>query len=138
MTTLRIEAGPFEFSARMEEESAPRTCAAFLRLLPFESKLIHVRWSGESCWVPMGDFETNLSFENHTSHPAPGQILWYPGGFSETEILFPYGGCSFSSIVGQLAGNHFLTVDGRAEELKELGRLTLWEGAQEIRFSPGG
>ena len=36
--------------------------------------------------------ETNLSFENHTSHPAPGEILLYPGGFSETEILFPYGG----------------------------------------------
>ena len=62
MSTLRIEAGPFEFTARMEEESAPTTCAAFQRLLPFESKLIHVRWSGESCWVPMGDFETNLEF----------------------------------------------------------------------------
>ena len=79
MTTLRIEAGPFEFTARMEEERAPETCAAFQRLLPFESKLIHVRWSGESCWVPMGDFETNLRFENHTSYPAPGEILWYPG-----------------------------------------------------------
>jgi hypothetical protein len=137
MTKLRIEAGPFEFSARMEEERAPETCAAFVRLLPFESKLIHVRWSGESCWVPMGDFETNLRFENHTSHPAPGEILWYPGGYSETEILFPYGGCRFASIVGQLAGNHFLTVEGGGEQLKELGRLTLWEGAQEIRFSPG-
>jgi Protein of unknown function (DUF3830) len=137
MTTLRIEAGPFEFSARMEEDGAPETCAAFQRLLPFESKLIHVRWSGESCWVPMGDFETNLDFENHTSHPAPGQILWYPGGFSETEILFPYGGCRFASIVGQLAGNHFLTVEGGGEQLKELGRLTLWEGAQPIGFFPG-
>jgi Protein of unknown function (DUF3830) len=135
MTTLRIDAGPFEFRARMEEESAPETCAAFMRLLPFYSKLIHVRWSGESCWVPMGDLETNLRFENHTSHPAPGEILWYPGGYSETEILFPYGGCLFASIVGQLAGNHFLTVETGGENLKELGRLTLWEGAQDIRFS---
>jgi hypothetical protein len=135
MTTLRIDAGQFEFSACMEEKSAPETCAAFLRLLPFVSKLIHVRWSGESCWVPMGDFETNLRFENHTSHPAPGEILWYPGGYSETEILFPYGGCLFASIVGQLAGNHFLTVETGGENLKELGRVTLWEGAQDIRFS---
>ena len=134
MTTLRIDAGPFEFRARMEEESAPDTCAAFQRLLPFESRLIHVRWSGESCWVPMGDFETNLDFENHTSHPAPGQILWYPGGYSETEILFPYGGTLFASIVGQLAGNHFLTITEGGEQLRELGRTVLWEGALDIVF----
>jgi Protein of unknown function (DUF3830) len=138
MTTLRIEAGPFELTARLEEEKAPATCAAFQRLLPFESKLIHVRWSGESCWVPMGDFETNLRFENHTSHPAPGEILWYPGGYSETEILVPYGGCRFASIVGQLAGNHFLTVEDGGEQLRELGRLTLWEGAQPIAFRATG
>jgi hypothetical protein len=138
MTTLRIDAGPFELTARMEEEKAPATCAAFQRLLPFESKLIHVRWSGESCWVPMGDFETNLRFENHTSHPAPGEILWYPGGYSETEILVPYGGCRFASIVGQLAGNHFLTVEDGGDQLRELGRLTLWEGAHPIGFRAAG
>jgi Protein of unknown function (DUF3830) len=135
MTTLKITAGPHEFRARMEEEKAPTTCAAFERLLPFESKLIHVRWSGESCWIPMGDFETNLAFENHTSHPAPGEILWYPGGYSETEILVPYGGCRFSSIVGQLAGNHFLTVVEGGEHLRALGELTLWEGAQDVVFA---
>jgi Protein of unknown function (DUF3830) len=135
MTSLKIKAGPHEFTARLEEASAPQTCAAFQRLLPFESKLIHVRWSGESCWIPMGDFETKLPFENHTSHPAPGEILWYPGGFSETEILFPYGGCRFASIVGQLAGNHFLTIEDGRENLRELGRLTLWEGAQDVVFS---
>jgi hypothetical protein len=135
MTTLTITAGPHEFSARMEEERAPKTCGAFEQLLPFESKLIHVRWSGESCWIPMGDFESGLPFENHTSHPAPGQILWYPGGYSETEILFPYGGCHFSSIVGQLAGNHFLTIESGGERLRELGELTLRQGAQDVRFS---
>jgi hypothetical protein len=134
MTILKITAGPHEFSARMEEEKAPETCAAFQRLLPFENRLIHVRWSGESCWIPMGDFETNLPFENHTSHPAPGQILWYPGGYSETEILVPYGGCRFSSIVGQLAGNHFLTIEDGSDNLRTLGELTLWEGAQDIVF----
>ena len=134
MTSLNITAGPHEFTARLEEEKAPKTCAAFSALLPFESKIIHVRWSGESCWIPMGDFETNLPFENHTRHPAPGQVLWYPGGYSETEILFPYGGCFFSSIVGQLAGNHFLTVEEGGEQLAELGRLTLWNGAQDVVF----
>ena len=134
MTMLRITAGPFVFTARMEEEDAPLTCAAFIMLLPFRNKIIHARWSGEACWIPLGDFTLNVEYENHTSHPAPGQILFYPGGFSETEILFPYGGARFASKVGQLAGNHFLTVVSGNEQLRELGRKTLWEGAQDIVF----
>jgi hypothetical protein len=78
--------------------------------------------------------ETGLEFEHHTSHPAPGEILLYPGGYSETEILFPYGGTLFASIVGQLAGNHFLTVTEGVEHLRDLGELTLWKGAQDIVF----
>jgi Protein of unknown function (DUF3830) len=46
-----------------------------------------------------------------------------------------YGGCMFSSIVGQLAGNHFLTVFEGNEDLRPLGEMTLWEGAQDIVFA---
>ena len=122
------------FHARFEEEVAPNTCAEFAKLLPYAQKLIQARWSGEAAWIPLGDMSTGLGFENHTSHPAPGEILLYPGGFSETEILFPYGGTLFASIVGQLAGNHFLTVTDGREQLRELGRTVLWEGAQDILF----
>ena len=103
-------------------------------MLPFRNKIIHVRWSGESAWIPLGDLETGLEFENHTSHPAPGQILLYPGGYSETEILVPYGNTMFASKLGQLAGNHFLTVIEGQELLAELGRRVLWEGAQDVVF----
>jgi hypothetical protein len=131
---LRITAGPYVFTARMEEADAPETCAAFSKLLPYRQKLIHARWSGEACWIPLGDFQLGVGYENHTSHPSRGDILFYPGGISETEILFPYGSARFASKVGQLAGNHFLTVvDGR-EHLGDLGRLVLWEGAQDILF----
>ncbi len=58
------------------------------------------------------------SYENHTSFPAPGQVILYPGGLSETEILLAYGGVRFASKVGQLAGNHFLTLtEGLGESL---------------------
>lgn len=134
MTMLRITAGPYRFTARLEEENAPQTCEAFRKLLPYRQKLIHCRWSGESCWIPLGDFDLGVSYENHTSHPSRGDILFYPGGISETEILFPYGSTCFASKVGQLAANHFLTIEEGREHLPELGRLCLWEGAQEIVF----
>ncbi|MGH2500390.1 MAG: DUF3830 family protein [Candidatus Limnocylindria bacterium] len=134
MRTLRITAGPFTFTARLEEADAPKTCAAIRAMLPFHSKLVHCRWSGESTWVPMGEGRIGVEAENHTSHPSPGQVLLYPGGISETEILFPYGATLFASRVGQLAGNHFATVIEGTEHLKEVGRLALWEGAQDFRI----
>ncbi|HEX8597631.1 MAG: DUF3830 family protein [Chloroflexota bacterium] len=134
MTMLRITAGPYTFTGRLEEENAPQTCAAFRKLLPYRQKLIHARWSGEACWIPLGDFDLGVSYENHTSHPSRGDILFYPGGLSETEILFPYGSARFASKVGQLAANHFLTIEEGREHLADLGRLCLWEGAQEIVF----
>lgn len=131
---LRIVAGRFEFGARLETGAAPRTVAAFRKLLPMRSKIIQARWSGESAWVPLGDLEVGIGYENHTSHPAPGQLLLYPGGLSETEILFPYGATLFASKMGQLAGNHFATITEGAEQLAELGRVVLWEGAQDVSF----
>jgi hypothetical protein len=134
MTMLRIQAGAYEFEAALEESLAPLTCAKFLTLLPYRQKIIHVRWSGEACWIPLGDLDLGLEYENHTSFPAPGQVIVYPGGISETEILLAYGGVHFASKVGQLAGNHFLTVTKGRENLAALGKLTLWEGAQDILF----
>ena len=134
MTRLRITVGPLEFIAHMEEADAPKTCEALSKLLPFHNKIIQGRWSGEAAWIPLGDFQIGVGYENHTSYPAPGQILLYPGGYSETEILFPYGSTSFASKLGQLAGNHFLTIVSGNEQLWELGRLVLWEGAQDIVF----
>ncbi|HEY0756641.1 MAG TPA: DUF3830 family protein [Ktedonobacteraceae bacterium] len=135
MSELRITVGEqFTFTALLEEEDAPLTCEAFQKLLPFKSKLIHARWSGEATWIPLGDFKLGVDFENHTCYPGAGQILFYPGGLSETEILFPYGSASFASKAGQLAGNHFLTLTSGQQQLKELGRTILWGGALDILF----
>jgi hypothetical protein len=134
MTVLRIKAGPFEFEARMEEALAPKTCSRFASLLPYKEQIIHVRWSGEGCWIPLGGLDLGLGYENPTSHPAPGDIILYPGGVSETEILLAYGAVLFASKVGQLAGNHFLTITKGRENLPALGKLTLWKGAQDILF----
>ena len=89
---------------------------------------------GEGVWVPLGDGSLGVGFENHTSHPSVGDILFYPGGYSETEIILAYGSCCFASKMGQLAGNHFLTITEGKENLRALGVKVLWEGAQEILF----
>ena len=132
MSDVVITAGPFTLTARFESAAAPLTCAAFKKLLPLDAQLLHVRWSGEAVWAPLGDLATGIPPENATSYPFPGEWLFYPGGVSETEILIPYGRTNFASKAGQLAGNHFLTIVTGAEHLRELGRLTLWEGAQAL------
>ena len=129
---LKISAGPFVFEGQLEPELAPLTCAAFMKLLPYRQKVIHVRWSGEGVWVPLGDEHFDLKYENHTSYPAPGQMILYPGGISECEILLAYGGVHFSSKLGQLAGNHFITLTSHLAQLPALGKLVLWQGAQDI------
>jgi hypothetical protein len=134
MAGLNITVGELRFSAQFEEIAAPRTCAVFRALLPFEDQLIQARWSGEAAWVPLGDLRLELPAENATSHPSRGDILFYPGGVSQAELLFPYGSACFASKVGQLAGNHFLTITSGFELLAELGRLVVWEGAQTIRI----
>jgi Protein of unknown function (DUF3830) len=132
---VEIKVGNLRFVARLESEAAPKTCHAFQNMLPLDAQLIQARWSGEAAWIPFGELDLGLGYENATSHPGPGQLLLYPGGMSETEILFPYGATLFGSKMGQLAGNHFATIYEGNDRLKDLGELVLWRGAQEISFS---
>jgi hypothetical protein len=140
MADLTIRVGDLHFTARWEPE-APRTVEAVRRLLPMQLQLIHCRWSGEGTWIPLGDLQTGVGYEHHTSHPAPGELLIYTGALSGCEILVPYGACAFSSKLGQLAGNHFATVepdDGWRDRLREVGRRVLWHGAQPIEVREEG
>jgi hypothetical protein len=130
---LAITVGPLTFTARLEREAAPRTCEALARLLPVRGKIIQARWSGEAAWIPFGwELDLGLGPENATTYPGAGELLLYPGGVSEVEILFPYGRTRFASTAGDLAGNHFATIEDGRENLRELGRLVVWEGAQDI------
>ena len=132
---IEIAVAGFRFVARFEEEDAPATVTAFRAMLPLRTRIIHARWSGEAAWIPWGDLDVGLGPENATRYPSPGELLFYPGGVSETELLFPYGHAAFGSKAGPLAGNHFATMAEGHEHLAELGRRTLWDGAQAISFT---
>lgn len=129
---LEISVADLHFRARLEDASAPQTVAAIRRLLPLRSKIIQARWSGEAAWIPLGELDLGLPVENATAYPGAGELLLYPGGYSETEILFAYGRTHFASTLGTLAGNHFATLLEGREGLAELGRRVLWDGAQDV------
>jgi ribosomal protein S18 acetylase RimI-like enzyme len=95
VSELSIRVGAQNFSARWEA-AAPQTRDALRRLLPLRQKLIHCKWSGEGCWIPFGESRLPVGFENHTSHPAPGEVIVYTGNLSEGEILIAYGAVDFS------------------------------------------
>jgi Protein of unknown function (DUF3830) len=135
---IEIVIGDLRFLARLETEKAPQTSARFRAMLPLKTKILQARWSGEAAWIPFGELNLDLGYENHTSYPAPGHLLLYPGGVSETEILFPYGSTMFASKAGQLAGNHFATIYEGNDQLTALGRLVVLKGAQDITFEERG
>ena len=135
MSDVLITLGAHRFAARFESAAAPQTCAAFRRLLPFTSQVIHVRWSGEAVWAPLGDLSIGLTPENATTYPHPGEVLWYPGGVSETELLIAYGRTHFASKAGSLAGNHFLTITDGLDQLPEMGTHVLWHGALPLTIT---
>jgi len=131
---IRITVGDLVLTGVLEEERAPATCAAFIKLLPLRAQLIQARWSGEAAWVPLGELDVGVGQENLTHRPSPGQLLLYPAAESETEILLPYGITAFAAKCGPLSGNHFLTIREGLEQLPEIGRRVLYQGAQPITF----
>jgi hypothetical protein len=131
-SALRLTIGAHSFTARLETEAAPRSCAALLSLLPLNKTLIHGRWSGECGWAPLGPLPFTLPPENALHRPRPGQFLLYAGEISEPELLAPYGLAAFGCKDGPLEGNHVLTLDAPADAIAAIGHDLLWRGAQPI------
>lgn len=129
-----IEIDGHQFDAVFEESRSPDSCATFRQAMPFSSHVVHVRWSGEGMWIPLGDRDFEVGYEDATAYPTPGQVLLYPKGKSETEILIAYGCVQFASKAGTLAGNHFATITSDLDKLREIGVSTMWEGKKEIIF----
>tara|TARA_A100001037_G_scaffold299113_1_gene324061 strand:- start:7275 stop:7688 length:414 start_codon:yes stop_codon:yes gene_type:complete len=121
------------FTAQLFEKEAPKSTNAFRSLLPLESKLFHVRWSGFAVWIDIDDIDLpSLPRENHTVYPSVGDILLYPGFRSVKEILLSCGPTCFKSTAGELAGNHIATLDASRKELMELELSSLEHGAKPV------
>lgn len=133
--TLTLETDEHRFTAELHPEAAPESVAALEELLPLESELMHVRWSGHATWINIDEIELpEIPRENHTVYPSRGDILLYPGYKNEQEILVACGPTCFKSPAGELAGNHVATLDADAETLAELEEKTLREGVLDVRL----
>jgi hypothetical protein len=135
VTDVQLTIDGQEFPVVWQVAAAPITCKFMQSLLPFERPLVHARWSGEACWVPLGCQNWSLAPESPTSFPAPGEILLYPGGISESELLISYGPTRFGSKAGSLAGNPALKIVDDLERLAEIGRQLMWRGAASLRIT---
>ena len=137
MGTLQITVGDLHCSARWEP-AAPRTIEAIRRMLPIESKLIHCRWTGESTWIPFGDFRPGLDYENHTSHPGARPAGDLPGRHQRVRDLLSvrrlHHGVEGRASWRRTTSRRVDPDDGWQDLLREIGRRCLWEGAQEIRI----
>ena len=132
MTFIRIVVAGTPLLAKLEWEAAPETCEVFNQLLPLRSEIKQARWSGEALWIPMGQVRYSIKTERHKHAPFPGELLFYSGSESETEILVPYGQTRFGCARGPLYGNHFATIVDSDELLRKVAELTWGAGTQEI------
>ena len=137
---VTVSVGGLVFTAAPNFTACPETATAFIKAVPQLGRhlLIQARWSGEAGWAPLGNFSLNTTVESGTSLPAPGQLLFYPHGISETEILFPFGVARFGSKFGPLIGSPFLTIVQGQEQYLEMARRLEYDGAQELFFGLKG
>lgn len=88
--TCRVEVGGDAWTLALLDHVAPKTCAAFWELLPYEGHTIHCAWFGHAAFfldrvdLPGMGYE----LENRSSQLAPGDWVWDP---YIKEITFAYG-----------------------------------------------
>lgn len=125
-------------AAEFLPDAAPASVAAVRDLVPLQTELMHVRWSGHATWINIDDIELpELPRENHTVYPSYGDLLLYPGYRNEQEILVPCGPTCFKSPAGELAGNHFATLSTPREKLVAIEERTLREGVLDATLRLG-
>jgi len=62
--------------------------------MPFESQAI-LSAGRRGVWMPLGDLDFGVPTRPHSAISRAGQIILYPGGISETEILLALGSVHF-------------------------------------------
>lgn len=133
MSDLELVVDGNVLSATFLPEAAPESVEAVRELAPLHTELMHVRWSGHATWINIDEIDLpEIPRENHTVYPSCGDLLLYPGYRNEQEILVPCGPTCFKSPAGELAGNHFATLETPRDVLATVEERTLQEGVLDV------
>jgi hypothetical protein len=134
---IEVEFGGTKLRATLLEEMAPRTTAAFAKILPLEGKATNTVWSGQVTrfWGPRGERgEIPLDIDE----PENGQTLHWPG------YIYYYAGyrgiriCYGDGVMGGPWGAATLTplakFEGDWSAYREQARAQLTEGEKSMAF----
>ena len=140
MSYLKIE---FEkggiFSARLLEKEAPKTCSSIKARLPFEYRFHQSIVSGQA----MVALPPDLTVERENQQVAgipPGAICFLVKDevvLVPDEVYIAYGLFISRGLTVDMKQpvNFFALVEDNLEELMEVGKRVLMEGAEVVRFS---
>ena len=121
------------FVARGEEELAPKTVAAFKASLPLDDRIIHCRWSGSPTGSRGATATSGSARRTRPRTRTRASSRSIRAGERDRAALSVR--LLLVRVEGRPSvGDHFATLVEGGEQLPELGRLTLWEGAQQITF----
>lgn len=124
-----------EIEFKFYHDSAPVTCKAFARILPFSRVFYHARVSGEEIWiddVPPLD----IIQENASVFTEPGEVVFGPSKPRRSRTTNCLG-IYYGNGKGLDAANIFArVVDTDRQKLFELG-MSIWKnGSQQITVAP--
>lgn len=140
MVSMKIE---FErggvFVARLMDEEAPRTCRAIADRLPFSYRFHHSIVSGQALVTLPADLIVELE-NQRVAGILPGTLSFLvrdPSRLVPDEIYIAYGIFISRGLTLDMKQpvNVFARIESGLDQLAQVGRRVLMEGAEQVRFS---
>ena len=136
---IEVDVAGVKLTATLLEEKAPKTVAAFKKILPVEGRITNTAWSGDITrfWGPVGP-EGELGLEDITE-PENGQTLHWPGyiyyfpGWKGIRICYGDNGC-MSGSWGAASMTPLARFDGDWSAFRDIAKSLFVEGAQPMTF----
>jgi hypothetical protein len=140
---IEIQIGDEVFVADLLDKKAPRTCAAFLSILPHEGITYHQFWSGSGLQVHDPTLKKmaedhglwpTANFPDYSENPSifgcPGDIGFYPIGHG---LFITYGKSRFYGPPEGVEPTYiFAEIKEDLQRLNDLGRRIGRHGQQKI------
>ncbi|HKM50051.1 MAG TPA: DUF3830 family protein [Candidatus Bathyarchaeia archaeon] len=132
MTRIELTIGGQRFEADLLNEQAPKTCDAFLKCLPIDTKIYHAAWSGDSLVFLLHEQKnwTAVPEENVSIYGSAGEIMWHGGGHQEFQLV--HGCAQFRWKTGPLRSNIFARIENDLKSFDALARRIQKEGAMSL------